>query len=196
MATAKYMVKKKLSLEGVTNMLDVGGGSGAFSYVFTGATPGLTSTVLELPEVCKTGEGIKATQSADVQSRVNFVELDATSPDWPVSDANYEIVLMSYISGSVPESIIGALYKNAYKALKPGGRLLVHDFMVNDSLDGPALGALWALQHVTVNANGLGLCSAEIISRMGDGGFTGAQTMEMITGMTKVIIANKPAGKL
>ena len=94
-ATAKYMVKKKLSLEGVTNMLDVGGGSGAFSYVFTGATPGLTSTVLELPEVCKTGESIKASQSADVQSRVKFVELDATSPDWPVSDSDYEVVLMS-----------------------------------------------------------------------------------------------------
>ena len=59
--------------------------------------------MLELPEVCKTGEGIKATMSADVQSRVNFVELDATSPDWPVSDAVYDIVLMSYISGSVPE---------------------------------------------------------------------------------------------
>merc|ERR1719409_494351 len=171
MATAKYMVKKKLSLEGVTNMLDVGGGSGAFSYVFTGATPGLTSTVLELPEVCKTGEGIKATQSADVQERVGFAELDATSPNWPVSDQQFEIVLMSYISGSVPESIIGALYKNAYKALKPGGRLLVHDFMVNDSLDGPALGALWALQHVTVNADGLGLCPENVISRMSQGGF-------------------------
>ena len=76
-----------------------------------------------------------------MQSRVNFVELDATSPDWPVKDGEYEVVLMSYISGSVPESIIAALYKNAYKALKPGGRLLVHDFMVNDSLDSPALGA-------------------------------------------------------
>ena len=112
-ATAKYMVKKKLSLEGVQNMLDVGGGSGAFSYVFTGATPGLKSTVLELPEVCKTGEGIKATQSADVQARVNFVELDATSPDWPVNDGAYEVVLMSYISGSVPESIIGAVSRAA-----------------------------------------------------------------------------------
>lgn len=28
--------------------------------------------------------------------------------------------------------------------------------MVNDSLDGPELGSLWALQHVTVNADGLG----------------------------------------
>jgi len=190
-ATAKYMVKKKLSLEGVTSMLDVGGGSGAFSYVFTGATPGLKSTVLELPEVCKTGEGIKATQSEDVQARVNFVELDATKPDWPVADGDYEIVLMSYISGSVPEGIIEALYKNAYKALKPGGRLLVHDFMVNDSLDSPALGALWALQHVTVNADGLGLAPFEIIKRMEAAGFSDATSSEMIHGMTKLIVAHK-----
>jgi len=190
-ATAKYLVKKKLKLDGVTDMLDVGGGSGAFSYVFVENTPGLTSTVLELPEVCKTGEGIKASQLETVQERVKFVELDATSPDWPVSDGSYELVLMSYISGSVPESIIGALYKNAYKALKPGGRLLVHDFMVNDSLDGPALGALWALQHVTVNADGLGLCPANIISRMTDAGFDSAESMEMIHGMTKLIVAHK-----
>merc|ERR1712050_357873 len=107
----------------------------------------------------------------DVQKRVNFVELDATSPNWPVADAAFDVVLMSYISGSVPEAIIAKLYSNAFKALKPGGRLLVHDFMVNDSLDGPALGALWALQHVTVNADGLGLCPAEIISRMASSGF-------------------------
>ena len=186
------MIKKKLSLEGVTSMLDVGGGSGAFSYVFTDATPGLVSTVLELPEVCKTGEGIKATMSADVQSRVSFTELDATSPNWPVKDADYEVVLMSYISGSVPESIIGELYKNAYKALKPGGRLLVHDFMVNDSLDSPALGALWALQHVTVNANGLGLCPANVTERMVAGGFSpDVEVMEMIHGLTKLIVAHK-----
>jgi len=193
MATAKYLVKKKLQLGGISDMLDVGGGSGAFSYVFTEATPGLKSTVLELPEVCKTGEGIKKTMSQDVQDRVQFVELDATNPDWPVNDASYDVVLMSYISGSVPESVILPLYQNAMKALRPGGRLLVHDFMVNDSLDGPALGALWGLQHVTVNAKGLGLCPAEIIERMGKAGFdkSKCESMEMIQGMTKLIVAHK-----
>jgi len=192
-ATAKYLVKKKLELGGITDMLDVGGGSGAFSYVFVGATPGLRSTVLELPEVCRTGEGIKAQQSEDVQSRVNFVELDATSPSWPVKDGAYDVVLMSYISGSVPEPVIGALYANAFKALRPKGRLLVHDFMVNDSLDGPALGALWGLQHVTVNADGLGLCPREIVGRMGAAGFDASrcETMEMIHGMTKLVVAHK-----
>ncbi|CAE7349026.1 unnamed protein product [Symbiodinium natans] len=79
------------------------------------------------------------------------------------------------------------------QALRPGGRLLVHDFMVNDSLDGPALGALWGLQHVTVNAQGLGLCPAEVIQRMGQAGFeeSKCQTHEMIHGMTKLIVAHK-----
>merc|ERR1712048_951978 len=174
-------------------MLDVGGGSGAFSYVFVEATPGLTSTVLELPQVCRTGEGIRAQQKEDVQKRVNFVELDATNPDWPVSDSAFDVVLMSYISGSVPEAIISGLYSNARKALRPGGRLLVHDFMVNDTLDGPALGALWGLQHVTVNADGSGLCPKEIIARMGKAGFdeSKCESLEMIHGMTKLIVAYK-----
>merc|ERR1711870_209905 len=71
-ATAKYLVKKKLQLGGISDMLDVGGGSGALSYVFTGATPGLNSTVLELPQVCRTGEGIRAQQPEAVQKRVKF----------------------------------------------------------------------------------------------------------------------------
>ena len=53
-----------------------------------------------------------------------------------------------------------SLYKNL-QGLEAGRRLLVHDFMVDDSLDGPPLGALWALQHVTVNADGIGLCPFE-----------------------------------
>merc|ERR550525_1545111 len=100
---------------------------------------------------------------------------------------------MSYISGSVPEPVIIKLYTNAMKVLRPGGRLLVHDFMVNDSLDGPALGALWGLQHVTVNADGLGLCPKEIIARMAAAGFDASkcETLEMIHGMTKLIIGFK-----
>lgn len=191
-ATAKSLVKR-ISFAGVEKLLDVGGGSGAFSYVFCDRNPGLTSKVLELPEVCATGNGIKTEQKPAVQEAVSFVELDATSPDWPVQNSEFEMVLMSYISGSVPEPVIGALYANAFKALKPGGRLIVHDFMVDDSLEGPALGALWALQHVTVNADGLGLCPKEIIDRMGAAGFDASkcETMEMIHGMTKVIVGHK-----
>jgi len=191
-ATAKGFLRKQ-KLDGANKMLDVGGGSGAFSYVFVGATPGLESTVLELPGVCKTAETIRENEPEHVRNRVNFVEMDASKPDWPVEKATFDVVLMSYISGSVPEPIIGRLYANAFKALQPGGRLFVHDFIVDDNLTGPALAALWALQHVTVNAEGLGLSPSEIIARMESAGFDQGkcETFEMIHGMTKLVIGYK-----
>merc|ERR1712048_448601 len=99
----------------VKAMLDVGGGSGAFSYVFAEAAPAMQATVLELPEVCHTGESVRATMKPEVQPRVNFIELDATSPTWPVAETSFDLVLMSYISGSVPEALIAELYKDAFR---------------------------------------------------------------------------------
>jgi len=190
LATAKSMTRR-VELTGVSRLLDVGGGSGAFSIVAARAVPGLSATVLELPEVCRTGSAIVAEEAKDVEPRIRFVELDATSPDWPVAGAFYEAVLMSYLSGSVPASNVATLYANAFKALVPGGRLIVHDFMVDDTLDGPTLGALWALQHVAVNPNGLGLCPANISSRMQAAGFGRTEVLEMIGGMTKVVVGHK-----
>mmetsp|Transcript_77331 Transcript_77331/g.199062 ORF Transcript_77331/g.199062 Transcript_77331/m.199062 type:complete len:102 (+) Transcript_77331:3-308(+) len=95
---------------------------------------------------------------------------------------------MSYLSGSVPEAALSSLYSNALKALAPGGRLIVHDFMVDDNLAGPTLGALWALQHVTVNPEGLGLHPSSVSERMLAAGFARTESLEMIGGMTKLVI--------
>ncbi|CAK0911964.1 unnamed protein product, partial [Prorocentrum cordatum] len=196
LATARSLIRGMADLAEVRDLLDVGGGSGAFSYAFAAAAPALQATVLELPEVCCVGEAIRAGQPEDVRRRVRFVELDATSPSWPVADGAYDAVIMSYLSGSVPEPVIVGLYANAWRALRPGGRLLVHDFMVNDSRDGPVLASLWALQHVTVNAAGVGLCPSEVLVRLGQAGFDPGKcdTSEMIQGLTKLVVARKAPG--
>jgi len=186
-----FLIKQKL--DGANRMLDVAGGFGAFSYTVVGATPGLESTVLEVPAVCRAAEQIREREPAYVRNRVNFIEMDANSVDWPVESASFDVVVMSYVSGSVPEPVIGKLYANAFQALRSGGRLFVHDFIVDDTFAGPALAALWALQHVTVNAEGLCLSPSEIISRMESAGFDQgkSKTLEMIEGMTKLVIGYK-----
>lgn len=78
-------------------------------------------------------------------------------------DLNYFYPLFAYI---VPEFL-----RNAWKVLKSGGLLVIHDFMVEDAKDGPLLGALWALQHVTVNPKGLGLTPQAVAERMKSVGF-------------------------
>lgn len=173
-------------------LLDVGGGTGAFSYVF--AAQGLDATVLELPEVAATGRAFGGGDGVapDVAKKVSFVDLDVTAPTWPVGDGRFDLVLMSYISGSVPEPALLDIYARARLALKPNGMLVVHDFMVDDALDGPRHAALWALQHVTVNAQGLGLTPAAVTARLESAGFAKIDPhAEMISGMTKVLVAHK-----
>ena len=142
-------------------------------------------------QVCNTGNKIRQQQTADVAGRVNFEELDVTAPEWPVAPGSFDLVLISYVSGSVPAEAIPSIYAHAFKALKAGGRLLIHDFMVDDSLDGPALGALWALQHVTVNADGLGLCPANVTENLVGAGFTDCSSKDLISGMTKLVVGHK-----
>ena len=65
--------------------------------------------------------------------------------------------------------------------------MVVHDYMVDDSKDGPALGAYWALQH-----NGLGLTPRLVQERLTRSGFAEVEAFEMIARMTKVVMARKP----
>jgi len=190
MATAKQLTKR-VDITGIKSLLDVGGGSGAWSITLARANEALHAKVLELPEVCVTGRRFVAAEAGTVPSRVEFLS-GSCIDSWPAEAGNdHDAVLMSYVSGSVPASLVPILYKNAFERVRPGGMLIVHDFMVDDSMDGPMLGALWAAQHVTVNAEGVGLMPAIVKDAMAKAGFGDFQQMEMIKGLTKTIIGKK-----
>lgn len=190
LATA-FALMKRVDLSDSKKVLDVGGGSGAFQVGMCTKFPECSSYVLELPNVCETGEKIVASQHPAVKDRIKFIRGTALE-HWPdEAPMDVDLCLMSYISGSVPEKFVQALYDNAYKHVRTGGKFIVHDFMVNDDLQGPPLGALWALQHVAVNADGVGLNPHEVSTRMTKAGFKDIQVQEMIKGMTKVLIAHK-----
>jgi hypothetical protein len=191
LATA-FALMKRVDLSGTKTVLDVGGGSGAFQVGICTKFPECRSFVLELPNVADTGERIIAGSHPKVKDRIEFIKGSALDA-WPHSTPkDVDLCLMSYISGSVPEAHVQSLYDKAFTHVRNGGKLIVHDFMVNDDLQGPPLGALWALQHVAVNAEGLGLNPQEVCTRMAKAGFVDIEVQDMIKGMTKVIVAHKP----
>mmetsp|Transcript_35453 Transcript_35453/g.89297 ORF Transcript_35453/g.89297 Transcript_35453/m.89297 type:complete len:383 (-) Transcript_35453:115-1263(-) len=192
LATAKQLCRL-VDFKPMKSMLDIGGGSGAFSIVICRQHPQINATVLELPEVCKTGQGFVKAEPDEVAKRIKYTPgscLDA----WPSElGTNHDIVLISYVSESVPADAVLGMYTNAFARLRPGGVLIVHSFMVNDTLDGPELGALWSLQHVAVNADGVGLCPSIVEGLMRKAGFGEISHRDMIGGMTKMVIGKKPA---
>jgi SAM-dependent methyltransferase len=191
LATARAMFKRLDLTSSTRRFLDVGGGSGAFAIALCRGNSNSKATVLDLPNVVKTAEQIIGAEPAEIAARISTKGLSA-SFEWGVDDAAFDVVNMSYISGSVPAAVIPDLYRRAYQALEPGGCLVVHDFMVDNSQTGPLNSALWALAHVSVNPEGAGLRPALISEAMVAAGFVAPRVQEMIGELTKVVVATKP----
>jgi len=175
-------------------MLDVGGGSGAFSIVTARKIPNATAVVLDLPNVIETTKEIVLQEEESVRERISTLALSATDPGrWEevVEAESYDVVLMSYVSGSIPADALPNLYSNAYRALRPGGVVVIHDFFVNNDGKGPTNAALWALAHVSVNPEGMGLVPRRVIEILEMGGFAAPRVLDLIPGMTQVIVAKK-----
>ncbi|MEE4300161.1 MAG: methyltransferase [Pseudomonadales bacterium] len=175
---------RRVDLAPVRHLLDVGGGTGAFSITAALTHPELEATVVDFPNVVALGR--QYAEAAGVADRVRFVAGDALDAEWP---QGVDALLFSYLFSSVPGDAIPGLVERAGAALVPGGRLLVHDFMVDDDRAGPRLAALWQLQHTAFNPEARSVTPAFVRARMDEAGFEDVRVETLIPGMTRLVHA-------
>ncbi len=177
-----------VDLDGATSLLDVGGGTGAMTISLCKAYEQLQSTIIDFPNVAEIGW--RFVSEAGLVDRVRYIPGNAIEAQWP---GNQDAVLMSYLMSGVPGDAVEKLLRNAFAALAPGGKLMVHDFMVDEDRRGPPLAALWQLQHMSFTPDARSL-SIGWLSRMGSEiGFEIDQTSDLIPAMTKLVVMAKPA---
>ena len=168
--------------------LDVGGGTGAFAITLCKAFPGLDATVVDFPNVAAIGR--KFVEKAGLSDRIHYIEGDGLKADWP---RNQDVILMSYLLSGIPGETHDGMIKRAFDHLAPGGRLLIHDFVVSADRTGPKLAALWQLQHTAFTPEARSVDDAWLIEVMEKHGFKDAKVDTMIPEMTMLAQAVKPA---
>src|SRR6185503_4547993 len=114
---------------------------------------------------------------------------DALSTPWP---AGQDAVLMSYLLSAVATQRVGELLGRARTSLRPGGRLMLHDFMLDDDRTGPAVAALWLLNAVTIDPDVASLTPAWLTEQVLAAGFEGVELSHVITGITRLLVARTP----
>lgn len=182
------VLAKRMNLgDGPLSLLDVGGGSGAFSIMFAKRYPALKATVLDFPNVIEVGRHFVAEEG--LQDRVAFLAGDGTNANWPTGQ---DVVLMSYLFSGVPGEAIPKLCADAHRVTRPGGRIAIHDFMVDDAQSGPPLAALWQLQHMVYTPDGVGLTPGHVREVLTEAGYVDLKEYELIPGMTRVVEAVRP----
>jgi len=159
-------IVKLIDLENVNRVLDIGGGSGAFSFAFVKAKKGLNATVFDLPGV------IPLTQRyINLENLRNSVSVIAGDYLVDALGKDFDLVFMSAIIHSNSASTNRELFSKAFKALNPGGRLVVSDYMMNDDRTAPEAGAYFSLNMLVGTAEGDTYTGSEVCGWMEEVGF-------------------------
>jgi len=125
-------------------MLDVGGGSGAYSIAFARANAGLEADILDLAEVAPIAEGHIRDAGLEGRVRVRRGDLRGGS-----LGEGYNLVFVSAICHMLSEEENRDLLRRSFEALAPGGRAVVQDFILEPDKASPKSAALFALNMLT-----------------------------------------------
>jgi ubiquinone/menaquinone biosynthesis C-methylase UbiE len=180
------LMARRVELKDRRKLLDVGGGSGAYSIAFCAANPQLSATILDFPQTIDTAR--RYAREAGLADRITNLAGNAVGVDWP---AGHDVILMSYVWSAVGEADIAVLAKRAAAALPPGGLLLIHDFMVDDAREGPRFAAWYLLGSMLDNPSAVCLTPAYVERVLRDVGFRVESTEAMLPGITMLTKAGK-----
>lgn len=122
-------------------LLDVAGGTGDIAFRFLARAPGATATVLDMTESMLV-EGQKRAEAERLSDRLTWVAGDAMALPFP--SASFDVYTISFGIRNVTR--IPDALSEAYRVLRPGGRLMVLEF---SQLPNPAM--QWAYDRYSFN---------------------------------------------
>jgi len=168
-------------------LLDIGGGSGSYTQAFLEASPGLTSTIFDLPSVIDIAQ--KRLAASGLLGRIEFVAGDFYQDELPTG---HDLALLSaIIHQNSPEQNV-ELYRKIFQALQPGGRLVIRDHVMNSDHTQPTSGAFFAVNMLVVTEGGRTYSFEEIKPSLESVGFINVRLMQPDERMNGLVEGFKP----
>jgi SAM-dependent methyltransferase len=170
---------------GFRHMLDLGGGSGAYSIAFARSNPELHSEVLDVQDVLPLTQGY--IKKAGLESRIS------TRPGDLLADrfgSGYDLILLSSIVHMFsPEQNLDLL-RRAYEALAPAGQLVIQEFVLEPDKTAPVFAALFSLNMLTGTEGGASYSETEYEAWLRQTGFSEVNHLRL-PGPSGLMVARK-----
>lgn len=122
------------------HLLDIGGGTGLYTYEWLKLNPTSRATIFDRPEVLKVARELLIdfcngdnSEVNRLKERITFMSGDMLTDDLPHAN----ILLAASVFHDWPIETCKVLARKMAAVLHPGDEIWIHDAFLNDSLDGP-----------------------------------------------------------
>ena len=177
-----------LDLTGTKRLLDVGGGSGAYSIMFAERYPELESTIFDLPDPLEIARGY--VNAAGVETQVHLQAGDYNEDEF---GSDYDVVFLSNMLHQEDPQVGKMILEKSFRALRSGGRVVVQAMFLNDDNSGPEWPALHNIMTMLVYRGGTTYSIAQTLPLLEDAGFVDMQRVEMsVFNVNSLLIGVKP----
>jgi 2-polyprenyl-3-methyl-5-hydroxy-6-metoxy-1,4-benzoquinol methylase len=159
-------VVQAVGVHGLHKMLDIGGGSGAYSIAFAQANQSLQVELLDLPDVLPIAQRhiTQAGLARRVKPRPGDLRTD------PLGQG-FDLILISAICHMLGPDENRDLLKRSHAALAPKGRVALSDFILEADKTTPKQAALFALNMLVGTRDGSTYSEGEYAAWLREAGF-------------------------
>ena len=163
---AQYLAEN-LSLGSAKTLLDLGGGSGAFTVYFLQANPELQAVIFDLPLTLETTREFVA--KAGLGNRIEFQAGDFDQGD---IGGMFDVCFVSHIIHGQNVEKNKKLFRKIFVHLNPKGKLILQDFFLNRDRRSPQFAALFALTMLLHTSGGRTYAFDEVTDWLREAGFS------------------------
>jgi predicted O-methyltransferase YrrM len=178
-------VVQAVGAAGVKRLLDIGGGSGAYSIAFAKANPTLQAEVFDLPSVVPLANQYIA--DAKLADRVGTRSGDLRKDHF---GEGYDLVFLSAICHMLSPEENQDLLRRIFACLAPAGRVVIQDHVMAESKTSPRAGALFAINMLVGTTGGSTYSEEEYAVWLKEAGFAKVQRLSL-SGPNDLMIGQK-----
>jgi ubiquinone/menaquinone biosynthesis C-methylase UbiE len=154
--------------DGAPSLLDVGGGMAVYSLAILGANPRARAAQADWPHINATARELVEKQG----NGARFETIDGDFRKTELGEARFDVAVLSNIMHQESPESNAAILARLHRAVRPGGHLVVAEFVVDDGRTGPPMSLMFNLNMLNMTENGKSYERHEIAQLVTQAGFS------------------------